>query len=361
MDGLSFSETAQHWVNLVLIWIGFGTLAGLLAKAVLPGRDPSGTVGTLAVDPVMDWAIGNMPAAATTGGHGFDGLKDYVQHFPPEVAESVTGVPAGTVRELARRVAGATGACPVMYTGLEYSNSGIQAIRAVLTLFALAGQLDVPGGIGLAMRGTHFPIHRGCNQVNPDLDLAVARDRFPLYSNYRGESHAGGLVDSVLRGDPYRIRGLIVHGASLLTSWPQTPVWRETLAGFESPTPLVIDRPAAGDDDEDAHLHEQLLLSRETTAALEQCSRKHQLTLNTIVQGAWGLLLGRYSGERDVVYGTAVSGRSVSADGAAVHQVVQDDEGLGDDSVGSRLVEIGHEADATGVVLEGGVVEAFRS
>ena len=49
MGELAFSETAQHWVNLVLIWIGFGTLAGLLAKAVLPGRDPSGTVGTLVI------------------------------------------------------------------------------------------------------------------------------------------------------------------------------------------------------------------------------------------------------------------------------------------------------------------------
>lgn len=49
MDGLEFSPTAQAWVNVVLIWIGFGTLAGLLAKTVLPGRDPSGTIGTLVI------------------------------------------------------------------------------------------------------------------------------------------------------------------------------------------------------------------------------------------------------------------------------------------------------------------------
>jgi cysteine desulfurase NifS len=165
--------------------------------------------------------------------HGFEELGRYVQHFTPEVAASITGVPAETIRDLARRIANAGGACPVMYTGLEYSNSGVQAIRAVLTLFALAGHLDVPGGIGLAMRDSHFPINRSGNQPNPALDRAVARDRFPIYSEYRGESHASGLVRAIRDGDPYLIRGLIVHGASLLTSWPQTPVWRETLSKLD--------------------------------------------------------------------------------------------------------------------------------
>jgi cysteine desulfurase NifS len=165
--------------------------------------------------------------------HGFEDLKSYVQHFRPEVAETITGVPAETIRNLAHRVCNATGACPVMYTGLEYSNSGVQAIRAVLTLFALAGQLDVPGGIGLAMLNSHFPVNRSCNQPNPNPNLAVAREKFPVYSHYRGESHASGLATSVLEGNPYRIRGLIIHGASLLTSWPQTPVWRETLSKLD--------------------------------------------------------------------------------------------------------------------------------
>ncbi len=47
MGELEFSEAAQQWVNVVLIWIGFGTLAGLAAKTILPGRDPKGTVATI--------------------------------------------------------------------------------------------------------------------------------------------------------------------------------------------------------------------------------------------------------------------------------------------------------------------------
>jgi cysteine desulfurase NifS len=182
---------------------------------------------------------------ATNWCHGFDELRTYVGHFSPEVAESITGVPATTIRDLARRLAGATGACPIMYTGLEYSNSGIQAIRAVHTLFALAGQLDVPGGMGLAMLDTHFPINRSCNQPNPNIDRAIGFDKFPLYSKYRGEGHASGLVDSVLRDDPYPIRALIIHGASILTSWPQTPIWEETLSKLDFV--VSIDRQLTAD------------------------------------------------------------------------------------------------------------------
>jgi cysteine desulfurase NifS len=177
--------------------------------------------------------------------HGFAELRQYIQHFQPEVVESITGVPAETIRFLARKIASSSGSCPVMYTGLEYSNSGIQAIRAVHTLFALAGQLDVPGGIGLATLNSHFPINRGCNQPNPNIDRAVARDKFPIYSNYRGESHASGLVTSVLKDKPYRIRGLVIHGASLLTSWPQTPIWRETLSRLDFQ--VSIDRQMTAD------------------------------------------------------------------------------------------------------------------
>ena len=165
--------------------------------------------------------------------HGFDELKSYVQHFRPEVVQHITWVPADTIRDLARRISRASGASLLMYTGLEYSNSGVQSARAVLTLLALANQLDVPGGIGLTMLDSVFPINRSCNLENPNLDIAIGRHDFPIYSNYRGESHAIALVDSVLKGHPYKTCGLIIQGASLLTSWPQTPIWREMLSGLE--------------------------------------------------------------------------------------------------------------------------------
>jgi uncharacterized membrane protein YeaQ/YmgE (transglycosylase-associated protein family) len=44
-----FMDSVAQMANLVLVWIGFGTLVGLLAKAIMPGKDPGGAVATLAM------------------------------------------------------------------------------------------------------------------------------------------------------------------------------------------------------------------------------------------------------------------------------------------------------------------------
>ncbi len=49
MDNAQFVQYAQQLANDVLVWVGFGTIVGLLAKAIMPGRDPGGAVATLAM------------------------------------------------------------------------------------------------------------------------------------------------------------------------------------------------------------------------------------------------------------------------------------------------------------------------
>jgi uncharacterized membrane protein YeaQ/YmgE (transglycosylase-associated protein family) len=40
-------QLVQQWANDLLVWVGFGTIVGLLAKAIMPGRDPGGAIATL--------------------------------------------------------------------------------------------------------------------------------------------------------------------------------------------------------------------------------------------------------------------------------------------------------------------------
>lgn len=86
--------------------------------------------------------------------------------------------------------------------------------------------------------------------------------------------------------------------------------WRETLKGFTAPTPLVVDRlPGAGLSSEETYAEEFVVLPAPVMSALQSFVRQRQLTVNTVVQGAWAVLLSRYSGENDVAFGVVVSGR----------------------------------------------------
>ncbi|HEX3531511.1 MAG TPA: non-ribosomal peptide synthase/polyketide synthase, partial [Thermoanaerobaculia bacterium] len=89
--------------------------------------------------------------------------------------------------------------------------------------------------------------------------------------------------------------------------------WRRSLAGFSAPTPLPGVRPrgvAAGSRGRRSYEERGTELSVERTALLERTAKRHGLTVNTLLQGAWAVLLSRYSQEGDVVFGTTVSGRS---------------------------------------------------
>jgi uncharacterized membrane protein YeaQ/YmgE (transglycosylase-associated protein family) len=39
--------TIDHIAHELLMWIGFGTVVGLSAKGLMPGRDPGGAIGTM--------------------------------------------------------------------------------------------------------------------------------------------------------------------------------------------------------------------------------------------------------------------------------------------------------------------------
>ncbi|HEY9871799.1 MAG TPA: amino acid adenylation domain-containing protein [Candidatus Obscuribacterales bacterium] len=93
--------------------------------------------------------------------------------------------------------------------------------------------------------------------------------------------------------------------------------WRENLEGFATPTSVKISRNVLNlTSNQESYGEEEIKLSETTTTNLQSLAKQHQLTLNTLVQGAWSLLLSHYSSEDDIVFGSAVSGRPPNLAGA---------------------------------------------
>ncbi|BBP64618.1 hypothetical protein PHLH5_21590 [Pseudomonas sp. Cab53] len=97
--------------------------------------------------------------------------------------------------------------------------------------------------------------------------------------------------------------------------------WQAQMAGFSEPTPLHVDSPVARPEQAPEQVGDfDQTLSIAQTQRLQQLCQQYQLTPNTWIQGAWALLLSRYSGNRDVLFGVTVAGRPT--DLAGVEEMV---------------------------------------
>lgn len=83
--------------------------------------------------------------------------------------------------------------------------------------------------------------------------------------------------------------------------------WQSQVGDIASPTPLQVDHKVPqGRFDLGRY---SVTLPAAVTQKLKRIAQANRLTMNTIVQGAWAMLLSRYSGQDDVVFGVTSSGR----------------------------------------------------
>ncbi len=127
-----------------------------------------------------------------------------------------------------------------------------------------------------------------------DLLLLYAADGDP--GHLPATRHIGGFLSWLARQD---------HGEA-------AAAWQAELAGVDEPTLLAPERAAdVADDPADDGARDQIDITLTLDEARELNRRAVELgvTVNTMVQTAWALLLGRLTGRRDVVFGATVSGR----------------------------------------------------
>jgi amino acid adenylation domain-containing protein/non-ribosomal peptide synthase protein (TIGR01720 family) len=92
--------------------------------------------------------------------------------------------------------------------------------------------------------------------------------------------------------------------------------WKEYLTGFNAPTPLVVDHKSSKEEVAYQQGEAWEILDSTTTARLRDVAQSEDLTMNSLVMGAWAILLHRYSGEADVVFGATRACRKSSVPGA---------------------------------------------
>ncbi|MEL7508345.1 MAG: amino acid adenylation domain-containing protein [Cyanobacteria bacterium J06554_1] len=90
--------------------------------------------------------------------------------------------------------------------------------------------------------------------------------------------------------------------------------WRSQLQGLTHPTPLPAARTTS-DLSPQPYRQQSRALAPGLYGSLQAFARQHWLTLNTLIQGAWALLLSHYSQQTDVTYGSVVSGRPTDLSG----------------------------------------------
>jgi hypothetical protein len=90
--------------------------------------------------------------------------------------------------------------------------------------------------------------------------------------------------------------------------------WRRELAGLDLPTRIPLPPPATGTGGAPFEAV-GAPLAPGLADALGAFARRHRLTLNSVCEGAWALMLSRYCDERDVVFGGVSSGRPVDLAG----------------------------------------------
>ncbi len=166
--------------------------------------------------------------------HGLRDFMEYIKRFSPHEVEKITWIKAQKVEQLAQDFYRLRTA-PLLCTGLEYTNSGVQNIRALLILLALSGNLDKPGGLVFRMRqGSRIRRNR---MESPKGKQVIGSDRHPLYCDLNKSGQFMELPRSILRADPYPVKGLIVLGGSILTAFPNPELWRRS---FEALACLIV-------------------------------------------------------------------------------------------------------------------------
>jgi len=173
-------------------------------------------------------------------------LKAHVQDFTPEAMSAVCGIPADTIREVARAYATAKAAMILWGMGVSQHVHGTDNVRCLIALASITGQIGRPG------TGLH-PL-RGQNNVQGASDAGLIPMMYPNYQRVSDKSahdwfekfwdtklddQPGYTVVEIMHkalapeSDPHKVRGMYIMGENPAMSDPDLNHARHALASLQ--------------------------------------------------------------------------------------------------------------------------------
>ena len=169
---------------------------------------------------------------------GFDELKELASGYTPEKVEEITWVPKEKLEAAVRLVCENTPATLVSSSaGACHATNVGHFERAVFSIIALTGCIDVPGGLTMPTGGLPFDytastadfrmeksyMEQGLQDIRPD------KDDFPVWAKYFKMIQVNRLPEMVADG---RLRTGVLLGANAMM-WPQTPEYQKAIGDME--------------------------------------------------------------------------------------------------------------------------------
>ena len=141
--------------------------------------------------------------------YGFDELKARVQDYDPETVSQITWIPAEKIIEAARIYAAAKPAALQWGVALDQSKECLPTIHAIIALWSITGNLDVPGGN--IIKGRNFGIGPEVNEHFMTIDAQIMQKkigwgRYPFLDRVYRPAVGASLLEQMSTGVPYLIR-----------------------------------------------------------------------------------------------------------------------------------------------------------
>lgn len=170
--------------------------------------------------------------------YGFDELKERVQEYPPEKVAEITWVPKEKIIEVAREFATNKPSSIQWGLAVDENPNGVQLGHAILSLAAITGNLDVPGGITIgppaALLGKWRVETR--RNLSPELwDKRIGAKEWPALSTALATTHPDETLDTLETDKPYKLRMGWFNSSNFLapTCSVQPKRWYEALKKLE--------------------------------------------------------------------------------------------------------------------------------